>query len=66
MNIMNNNNKRKVNKRDYVKNNQHIGYVGNAENDEGPHLHFEIWHNNVIIDPRDLIKEYKTNDVSIR
>ena len=40
--------------------------VGNSENGEGPHLHFEIWNNNVIIDPRNLIKEYKTNDVSIR
>ena len=43
-----------------------IGTVGNGKNDEGPHLHFEIWYNNLIIDPRKLIKEYKIKDVSIR
>jgi len=43
-----------------------IGYVGKKENDDAPHLHFEIWHNNVIIDPRNLIKEYEIKDVSIK
>ena len=43
-----------------------IGHVGKSENDKGPHLHFEIWHNNLIIDPRNLIEEYKEKDVSVR
>ena len=58
--------KSKVVEREFVKRDQHIGFVGDAKNGEGPHLHFEIWHNNVIIDPRNLIKEYKIKDVSIR
>ena len=48
-----------------VEKKQNIGTVGNANNNEGPHLHFEIWHNNVIIDPRNLIEEYKEKDVSV-
>jgi hypothetical protein len=59
-------NKRLIANREFVEKNQIIGEVGKSENDDGPHLHFEIWHNNVIIDPRDLIKEYKIKDVSIR
>ena len=59
-------NKRLVSNREFVEKNQIIGRVGKSENDEGPHLHFEIWHNNLIIDPRNLIEEYKEKDVSIR
>ena len=55
-----------VNKRQVVEKKQNIGTVGKANNNEGPHLHFEIWHNNVIIDPRNLIEEYKEKDVSIK
>ena len=41
-----------------------IGYAGQSgELADGPHLHFEIWKKNVIIDPRTIIKEYY-NDVS--
>ena len=40
-------------------------YVGQTGNSNGPHLHFEIWKNNHILDPRDFIKEYKLKDVSI-
>jgi len=50
----------------FVEKNQIIGQVGKSENDDGPHLHFEIWHNNIIIDPRNLIEEYKLKDVSIK
>jgi murein DD-endopeptidase MepM/ murein hydrolase activator NlpD len=52
--------------RDYVTANQDIGYAGETGNSNGPHLHFEIWKNHHIIDPRQLIKEYKIKDVSIR
>ena len=52
--------------RDFIKVGEVIGLVGEANNEEGPHLHFEIWHNNLIIDPRNLIKDYKINDVSIK
>jgi len=52
--------------REFIKAGEVIGLVGKANNEEGPHLHFEIWHNNLIIDPRNLIKDYKINDVSIK
>ena len=55
-----------VSKRDYVKGNHAIGTIGNSGNSEGPHLHFEIWENSNIIDPREIIKEYKLKDVSIK
>jgi len=58
-------NKIKVHARDYVKSKQVIGTIGESGNSNGPHLHFEIWQNSNIIDPRSLIKEYKENDVSI-
>ena len=55
-----------VKEREFIQQNNIIGSVGKGKNKEGPHLHFEIWHNNLIIDPRNLIKEYKIKDVSIR
>ena len=55
-----------VSKRDYVKGNQSIGTIGESGNSDGPHLHFEIWENSNIIDPRELINEYKLKDVSIK
>ena len=58
--------KRLCKARDFITIGQTIGLVGQANNEEGPHLHFEIWHNNLIIDPRNLIKDYKINDVSIK
>jgi len=58
-------NKIYVNPREYVQSKQIIGTIGESGNSNGPHLHFEIWQNSNIIDPRSLIKEYKENDVSI-
>ena len=57
---------RLISNREFVEQNQIIGQVGKAKKGGGPHLHFEIWHNNLIIDPRNLIEEYKLNDVSIK
>jgi len=54
-----------VSERDYILTDQVIGFVGQTGNSNGPHLHFEIWKNNHILDPRDFIKEYKLKDVSI-
>ena len=59
-------NKIYVDQRDFVEINKAIGTIGQSGNSDGPHLHFEIWKNSTIIDPRDLIKNYKTNDVSIK
>jgi murein DD-endopeptidase MepM/ murein hydrolase activator NlpD len=55
-----------VRERDIVAAGQVIAKVGDTGESDGPHLHFEIWKNNRVLDPRDLIKEYKKKDVSIR
>ena len=49
-----------------VEKGQIIARVGETGNSKGPHLHFEIWKNNQILDPREIIPEYKVKDVSIR
>ena len=45
---------------------QVIALIGETGNSQGPHLHFEIWKNNQVLDPRVIIPEYKKKDVSIR
>ena len=45
---------------------QIIARVGETGNSKGPHLHFEIWKNNQVLDPRGIMPEYKEKDVSIR
>ena len=59
-------NKSIVSAQTYVDKNQIIGFAGESGNSDGPHLHFEIWKNHNIIDPRNLIEEYRIKDVSIR
>jgi murein DD-endopeptidase MepM/ murein hydrolase activator NlpD len=59
-------NKTYVKPLEYVKVKAKIGTIGESGNSDGPHLHFEIWQNSNIIDPRSIIKEYKINDVSIK
>ena len=49
-----------------IKKGQTIARVGDTGNSQGPHLHFEIWKNNQVLDPREIIPEYKRKDVSIR
>ena len=51
--------------REFVDSNTSIAKIGDSGVSGGPHLHFEIWQGNKILDPRDLINNYKVNDVSI-
>jgi len=51
---------------DDVIKNQVLSRVGETGKSQGPHLHFEIWKNNQVLDPREIIPEYKGKDVSIR
>ena len=57
-----------VNERELVVRGQIIGEIGSSgkTEDDSPHLHFEIWRDSVIVDPRSLIDYYKKNDVSKR
>ena len=44
-----------------------IGSVGETgQLASGPHLHFEIWQKSSIIDPQNIIQEYKEKDVSAK
>jgi len=51
---------------DDVIKNQVLSRVGETGKSQGPHLHFEIWKNSQVLDPREIISEYKEKDVSIR
>ncbi len=53
-----------VSERDLVKRKQIIATVGESGMTTAPHLHFEVWHNNIIVDPREIIKKYGDVDVS--
>ena len=54
-----------VKQRDIVLQGDPIGTLGDTGKiKSGPHLHFEIWHNDTIIDPRNVIKKYGELDVS--
>jgi len=54
-----------VQEREFVSKQQPIAKVGGSGVSKGPHLHFEIWQNSTLLDPRDFIEEYKKKDVSI-
>ena len=41
-----------------------IATLGETGKTTAPHLHFEIWRNDTIIDPRNIIKKYGELDVS--
>ena len=51
---------------DIVDKGQVIARIGETGNSQGPHLHFEIWKNTQVLDPRGIIPKYKRKDVSIR
>ncbi len=45
---------------DFVKAGEAIAIIGNTgEKTDGPHLHFELWHNGVSIDPEMIYKSFK-------
>ena len=53
-----------VKKHNFIKNNEIIGLIGDTGETSGPHLHFEIWNEWDVKDPRLLIKELKDRDVT--
>ena len=53
-----------VNERDIVSSGSIIATLGETGKTTAPHLHFEIWRNDTIIDPRNIIKKYGELDVS--
>lgn len=55
-----------VKKQEYVTVGQEIAKVGGTGESNGPHLHFEIWEKDRVLDPREFIEIYKKRDVSIK
>ena len=53
-----------VHERERVLQGDIIATLGESGETTAPHLHFEIWHNDSIIDPRDIINKYGELDVS--
>ena len=52
--------------REFVNVGQEIAKVGGTGESDGPHLHFEIWEKDRVLDPREFIEIYKLRDVSIK
>lgn len=55
-----------VSPRQFVSVGESIANVGGTGVSEGPHLHFEIWKSDQLVDPVKFIDEYNDKDVSIR
>ena len=53
-----------VKERQNIKTGEIIATVGETGKATAPHLHFEIWNNDSIIDPRKIINKYGDFDVS--
>lgn len=55
-----------VNEHQYVNRGDVIAFLGNTGKSEGPHLHFEIWHERTPIDPQQMIYSYRQADISLK
>ena len=58
------NDKNLVEPRQIVNKGDVIGYIGESGISDGPHLHFEMWKNTEVLDPRDFIEIYNKKDIS--
>ncbi len=58
------NDKNLVKPRQIVNKGDVIGYIGESGISDGPHLHFEMWKNTEVLDPRDFIEIYNKKDIS--
>ena len=53
-----------VKERQLINKGDGIALLGNSGETTAPHLHFEIWRNDIAIDPRKIISKYGDLDVS--
>jgi len=51
-----------VQERQRVKKGELIALLGNTGYSMGPHLHFEVWHHGLALDPQTVIPEYKNKN----
>ena len=51
-----------VQERQRVKKGELIALLGETGYSMGPHLHFEVWHNGLALDPQTVIPEYKNKN----
>ena len=47
-----------VKERDRISKGEVVATLGESVLTTAPHLHFEVWHENQIIDPRNIIEKY--------
>ena len=51
-----------VQERQRVKKGDLIALLGETGYSMGPHLHFEVWHNGIALDPQEIIPVYKNKN----
>ncbi len=56
------NDRLKVRERQRVKKGELIALLGETGYSMGPHLHFEVWHHGIALDPQKVIPEYMINN----